>query len=169
MKTGSLLALSLAVSLATTAGAALAQQGQPNPKSGQMQSQMGEHDQSRMHDQDGRPMVGYHLMTPEERQQYRHRMNALDSAEDRQAFRDQHHQRMVDRARAQGLDPDTVSDLSGADEQRGDMSGRKGMGSEGQSVLNGSLGSDEDVGPDINSQRTGDGMPRANPPGGVHQ
>jgi len=31
------------------------------------------------------------------------------------------------------------------------------------------IGQDPEVGPNINNQRSGDGMPRANPPGGVHQ
>ncbi|MGM0769110.1 MAG: hypothetical protein ACQEV6_13890 [Pseudomonadota bacterium] len=167
MKPGAIRALSLAVALAVPAGAALAQQDQSQ---NQMRSQMTERDQSRMRDQDGHPMAGYQLMTPEEREQYRDRMGSMNSAGDRQAYREQHHQRMVERARAQGLDADAVGDLpaTAAGEQRREMRNGKGMGP-GQPGMNRGTGSDEGPGPDINRQRSGDGMPRANPPGGVHQ
>lgn len=62
-------------------------------------------------DQDGQPISGYKLMTPEERQEFKDRMEGLDSAEQRQAYRALHRDRMTQRARSQGMDLEDIEDL----------------------------------------------------------
>lgn len=62
-------------------------------------------------DQDGQPIAGYKLMTPEERQEFKDRMQGLDSAEQRQAYRSLHRDRMTQRAKAQGMDLEDIEDL----------------------------------------------------------
>lgn len=62
-------------------------------------------------DMDGQPIAGYKMMTPEERQEFRDRMEALDSAEQRQAYRALHRDRMAQRAKAQGMDLEDIEDL----------------------------------------------------------
>ena len=62
-------------------------------------------------DLDGQPIAGYKLMTPDERQEFKDRMEALDSAEQRQAYRALHRDRMTQRARSQGMDLEDIEDL----------------------------------------------------------
>lgn len=62
-------------------------------------------------DQDGQPIAGYKLMTPEERQEFKDRMQALDSAEQRQAYRSLHRDRMTQRAKSQGMDLEDIENL----------------------------------------------------------
>lgn len=53
-------------------------------------------------------IYGYDLMTPQERNEYRERMRALNTEQEREAFRLEHHRKMQGRARAQGKTlPDT--------------------------------------------------------------
>lgn len=165
MKSRSTLAVSLGIATALGGSIALAQQGQSQNPVG---SGMMEQQRSQMHDQDGQPVAGYRLMTPEERAEYQEKMQSMDSAEDRQAYREQHRQRMMDRARAQGLEPDAVNGLSGlsANDQRAVDDSESRRSSPGVDAV---IGQNPEVGPNINNQRSGDGMPRANPPGGVHQ
>lgn len=47
-------------------------------------------------------VYGSQLMTPEERAEYRAKMRSLKTREERQAFRMEHHQKMQERAKAQG-------------------------------------------------------------------
>jgi len=62
------------------------------------------HEQQKMQDKAQKPEVVYgsQLMTREERAEYRTRMRSLKTREERQAFRMEHHQKMQERARAQG-------------------------------------------------------------------
>ncbi|MBO6851395.1 MAG: hypothetical protein JJ867_13185 [Marinobacter sp.] len=170
MNTKSIVAVSIAVLLSVPVSAAFAQGNSPGSKD-QMQSPMQERAGAQMRDRDGQPMMGHGLMTPEEREQYRDRMRSMNSAEERQAFREQHHQRMVERARAQGLDPETVGDLpaTAAGDQRRQMQEREGMDPKGKMNQKGGMEQRQNMGPDMNRQRSGEGMPRTNPPGGVQQ
>lgn len=52
---------------------------------------------------DDQQIYGSHLMTPEERAEYRDRMRAARTAEEREQIRREHHAQMQERARAQGL------------------------------------------------------------------
>ena len=67
-----------------------------------------------------------------------------------------------------GLEPDAVNGLSGlsANDQRAVDDSESRRSSPGVDAV---IGQNPEVGPNINNQRSGDGMPRANPPGGVHQ
>jgi hypothetical protein len=47
-------------------------------------------------------MYGYELMTPQERTEYQARMRALNTEQEREAFRLEHHKKMQERAKAQG-------------------------------------------------------------------
>jgi hypothetical protein len=47
-------------------------------------------------------VYGYELMTPIERREYQTKMRALNTEQEREAFRLEHHRLMQERARAQG-------------------------------------------------------------------
>ena len=81
------LSLSIGTALAVLAGPAAAQTAAPS-----MPMQMQDHDR----------IYGSELMTQEERYQYQTQMRALQTEEEREAFRLEHHQTMQERARAQG-------------------------------------------------------------------
>ncbi len=46
---------------------------------------------------------GYQLMTPEERSAHRERMRTFATAQEREAYRREHHERMRERAEARGM------------------------------------------------------------------
>jgi hypothetical protein len=48
-------------------------------------------------------IYGSQLMTPQERLEHRSRMQAAKSAEEREQIRNEHHQRMMERARERGV------------------------------------------------------------------
>lgn len=58
-------------------------------------------------DRDGYPISGYGMMSEQERAQFREQMRSM-TPEQRQAFRQEHHQRMVERARARGVDVENL-------------------------------------------------------------
>lgn len=53
--------------------------------------------------QDEEQVFGRQLMTQEELQEHRRTMQGLDTPEARQAYREEHHQRMLERARERGV------------------------------------------------------------------
>ena len=58
--------------------------------------------------QDRERIYGSELMTPQERAEYHNRMRAMKTEQEREAFRQEHHKQMQERARAQGKTlPDT--------------------------------------------------------------
>ena len=65
------------------------------------------HDQDRLHDRDRTrdrdTIYGSQLMTPAERNTYRNKMRSLKTAQEREAFRAQHHQEMQKRAQERGV------------------------------------------------------------------
>jgi LDH2 family malate/lactate/ureidoglycolate dehydrogenase len=62
-----------------------------------------------------RDIYGSQLMTRQERNEYRARMRAANTAEERERIRAEHHERMKERAQAQGLKlPDEPPARSGA-------------------------------------------------------
>ena len=88
MKNVSKLALSLCLAMAASAQAAdPAQSREQTQSTEQMQAQR---------------IYGYELMTPQERVEYRNRMRAMKTVQEREAFREEHHRQMQERARAQG-------------------------------------------------------------------
>ncbi len=48
-------------------------------------------------------IYGYHMMTPQERDEYRAKMRNAANPAERQAIRDEHHAAMVERARERGI------------------------------------------------------------------
>ena len=54
-------------------------------------------------------VYGWELMTSQEREEYRAKMRALDTLEDREKFRTEHHEAMQARAKERGL---TLPDMS---------------------------------------------------------
>lgn len=72
------------------------------------------------------PIFGSKLMTNEERDQYRERMRAAQTIEERERIRREHHQAMRERARAQGISlPDDPPARGGG---YGSNGGRPGVG-----------------------------------------
>lgn len=59
----------------------------------------------------GQPMVGSGLMTPEEQEHLRERIRSAGSEEKRKAILDEHRLKMADRARAQGMNPESIKGL----------------------------------------------------------
>ena len=49
------------------------------------------------------PIFGHQIMTEEERQEHRETMRGLETPEERQRYREEHHQRMLERAREKGV------------------------------------------------------------------
>lgn len=70
------------------------------------------------------PIYGSHMMTPEERLEYRNKMRSLKTPEERQALRLEHHKEMQARARERGI---TLPDTPPAG-RRPMMRGQRGMG-----------------------------------------
>lgn len=78
---------------------------QSSPQQGQMQGQ------GQMRAQGSQAMAGSGLMTPEEREQLQERLRSASSQQERQAILDEHRLKMADRARAQGVDPESIEGL----------------------------------------------------------
>lgn len=53
--------------------------------------------------EDDAPVFGHQLMTQEELQEHHRMMQSLDTPEARQEYREQHHERMLERARERGV------------------------------------------------------------------
>jgi len=53
---------------------------------------------------DKKQVFGWQLMTPEERTEHRERMMSFKTAEERSEYRSQHHKRMMERAKAEGVE-----------------------------------------------------------------
>jgi uncharacterized membrane protein YgcG len=71
------------------------------------------------------PIYGSQLMTQQERAQYRAHMRSLRTAQERERFRMEHHERMQERAQARGV---TLPDMPPARGGRGMGPGGQGMG-----------------------------------------
>lgn len=78
--------------------------------------------------EDGESVFGSQLMTQQERNEHRLKMQSAKTAEERETVRSQHHQQMLERARQQGVTlPETPPDRGAG---RGMGPGRgQGMGS----------------------------------------
>jgi hypothetical protein len=63
--------------------------------------QLQDRDQTRLKDKD--MIYGYDLMTVQERTQYRNKMRSLNTEQERTAFREEHHQQMMVRAKERGV------------------------------------------------------------------
>ena len=111
MKMRSLLILIMIGTLALPAALAMAVENDP------AQEQLTFRDQEQVY--------GRQLMTEQERNIYRERMLAAQTAEERERIRQEHHEQMQERARAQGLSlPDTPPSRGGGM----GPGGGKGMG-----------------------------------------
>lgn len=60
-------------------------------------------DRTQLRDPAAAPIYGSQLMTERERLEYRNRMRTLRTAEERERFREQHHEQMQERARERGV------------------------------------------------------------------
>ena len=89
MKIAPIVALSFLI-----AGAVPAHAADPAPAQDRTRATEQVRDQDRIY--------GYELMSPQERIEYRNHMRSLKTAQERQAFRAEHHRQMQERARAQG-------------------------------------------------------------------
>jgi len=89
----------------------------------QDRDQLRDRDQTR--DQTRSTIYGNQLMTPQERNEYRNRMRSLRTAQEREQFRLEHHERMQERARARGI---ALPDEPPARGGRGMGPGGQGMG-----------------------------------------
>lgn len=78
-------------------------------------------EQIQLRDQD---IYGWELMTLQEREEHRNRMRSFKTEEEREQYRQEHHERLQERARAQGR----VLPDSPATEGRGMGPGGGGMG-----------------------------------------
>ncbi len=76
-------------------------------------------------DQTQSNVYGWQLMTQQERAEYGARMRSLRTAQERERFRLEHHERMQERARARGI---TLPDEPPARGARGVGPGGQGMG-----------------------------------------
>ena len=74
------------------------------------------------------PIYGSQLMTQQERAQYRAHMRSLRTAQERERFRMEHHERMQERAQARGV---TLPDMPPARGGRGMGPGGGGPGGGG--------------------------------------
>ncbi len=92
-----------------------------------MQSQ--ERERQEIQEQDQERVYGWQLMSKEERQRYRERLRHAGPPEERARIRQEHHERMKERAREQGI---TLPEKPGAY--------RKGLGPGGFSRSSGKRG-----------------------------
>ena len=69
----------------------------------QTQDQLRDQEQEQDRDQLHRQVYGWDLMTPEERIQHRETMRNMNTEEERETYRMEHHQRMQERAHQRGV------------------------------------------------------------------
>lgn len=109
MNIRNVLAFVVTVFLLLPAGSLFAADKDQDRDRDQDKTQMMDRDQDRQKIQDQDKMIyGYQLMTVEERAQHRAKMQSLNTAEEREAYRQQHHKEMQARAKERGVTiPDT--------------------------------------------------------------
>ncbi|MEW6163686.1 MAG: hypothetical protein AB1642_01345 [Pseudomonadota bacterium] len=84
------------------------------------------------------PIFGSQMMTQQERMEYRTRMQAAKTLEEREQIRAEHHAQMVTRAKAQGITlPETPPTMGGG---RGPGGGGMGPGGGGMGPGGGGMG-----------------------------
>jgi len=105
--------------------------------------------QTQMQQQKQEQIYGSQLMTPEEMAEHRAKMRSLQTNEEREAYRLEHHQMMQERAREQGVTlPDEapaqgggMGSGSGMGMGSGGMGSGSGMGTGGGGMGSGGMGS----------------------------
>ena len=97
--------------LCLPAGVALA--ADAAPAAGQVQNQM---------------MYGSQLMTPKERVEYRAKLRAAKTIQERERIRQEHHEEMMELAKKRGVTLPAVPPVGGAGMGPGRMNGGAGMG-----------------------------------------
>ncbi|MDX1553329.1 MAG: hypothetical protein R3198_11950 [Marinobacter sp.] len=128
MRRSAVLFMNLTLLLALP-GMVAAQQSSPQQGQMQGQGQMQNQGQNQMRGQGRQPMAGSGLMTPEEQEQLQERIRSAGSQEERKAILDEHRLKMADRARAQGMNPESVEGLpssSGDDPRSRQIRGQPG-------------------------------------------
>lgn len=89
--------------------------------------------QARQATRDG-DIYGWQLMTPEERNEYRSRMRAAKTAQEREEIRAEHHAEMQKRAEARGVTLPEAPAARGGGMGGGMMNGGNGMGGMGRGM-----------------------------------
>ena len=88
----------------------------------QLQDQDQTQDRDRLQDKD---VYGWQLMTPKERNEYQDKIRNLKTEQEREAYRNEHHKRMQERAKEQGI---TLPETPMMRQHSGSMSPGGGMG-----------------------------------------
>ncbi|MBI4995756.1 MAG: hypothetical protein HZC22_02430 [Rhodocyclales bacterium] len=78
--------------------------------------------------QDAAPIYGSQLMTQQERLEYRNQMRTMQTQEERNAFRLEHHRKMQERAKEKGLTLPDAPPAAGGGMGPGRAGGGMGMG-----------------------------------------
>jgi len=86
-------------------------------------------DQTRQQLKDREMIYGYDLMTVEERAQHRAKMQSLNTEEEREAYREEHHKLMQARAKERGVEIPEIPRRKFMGPQSGMRSGGAGAGS----------------------------------------
>jgi len=94
MKRRSIVGAVLAAAILVPGSALLAQEGKPLQAQEQMQTQ----------EQAREQVYGWELMTEEERLQHREKMRTMTTEEERNRYRQEHHEKMQERAKQQGVE-----------------------------------------------------------------
>lgn len=129
MKLRTLYAASLGLTLMLPMSYSFAQDQDMDQTRDRMQSQT----QDQMMDRDGYPISGYGMMSEQEREQFREQMRVM-TPEQRQGLRQEHRERMVERARAQGVDIENLPPTA-AGQNKGQGEGMMNDGQKG--MMNG--------------------------------
>jgi len=95
----------------------------------------------RAQDRDQEQVYGSQLMTWQEREEYHNRMRAAKSAEEQERIRNEHHERMQERAKAQGLSLPDMPPPRGAGMGPGGRGMGPGSGGMGGGMSGGGMGS----------------------------
>lgn len=125
MKFATICSASLALTLMLPFSSSFAQDQDMEQTRDRLQSQT----QEQVMDRDGYPISGYGMMSAQEREQFREQMRSM-TPEQRQAFRQEHHQRMVERARARGVDVENLP-ATAAGQKKGQGGGMMNNGQKG--------------------------------------
>jgi len=94
-------------------------------------TQLQDKDQTRLQLQDREMIYGYDLMTVEERAQHRAKLQSMNTEEEREAYREEHHKLMQARAKERGVEIPELPRRKLMGPQSGMRSGGAGSGAGG--------------------------------------
>lgn len=111
-----------AIFLATATAGYAADQTQVETRT---RDQMRQQSETQVQTRDRERIYGSQMMTPEERTEYRAKMRSMKTQQERDAFRREHHQRMLERAKERGMDMPAMPPDHGGGMGPGGGGGRK--------------------------------------------